>query len=155
MDTEEFEDIELEMYNDNECPICYKQLVNYIKLECKHHFCLTCYAGFIRNNHFKCPICRIVIKGINANLHLYNILNEDNESLLRENATLLFENRIISTRYFILEKKYGLVIITLLFIVLCIIIFITSKSQSDFKQIDQKNKNEDIIEIIRINYLYD
>ena len=158
MNTEEFEDIELEMYNNNECPICYERLVNYIKLECSHHFCLTCHAGFIKNNHLKCPICRTVIKGMNENIHLYQIVNDDNESLIRTNEALVFENRIISTRYYILEKKYGIVVVLLLLILLGFIIYITSFAQTKLKPIkpiDPDNPNKDIKEIMRIQYYYD
>ena len=158
MNTEEFEDIELEMYNNNECPICYERLVNYIKLECKHHFCLTCHCGFIRNNHMKCPICRTVIKGMDDNICLYKTITENNEALIRTNTSLVWDNRVMSIRYVILEKKYGLVVVVLLLITLGFIFYITSLTTSKLKpikSIDPEDPNKDIKEIMRLQYLYD
>ena len=157
MDTEQFEDIELEIFNDNECPICYERLVNYIKLECKHNFCLTCHSGFIKNNHIKCPICRTVIKGMDDNINLYKTMNDNNQILIRANTSLEWENRIISTRYLILEKKYGIVVVVLLLIMFGFIMFCSSLVHiklTPVKPTEPEDTNKDIKEIMRIQYYY-
>lgn len=45
-----------------ECPICYKNVKNYVHLECNHKCCLDCHLQLMMHSHHKCSLCRLEIE---------------------------------------------------------------------------------------------
>ena len=69
----DFGEIELDeivIHKEDECPICYEYLKNYIILECSHKYCLKCHNGQLEYNLFKCPLCRIEINDITGEVFI-------------------------------------------------------------------------------------
>ena len=52
-----------------ECPICFEEVTEVIKLECNHLFCESCINKIKENQSLKCPMCRKIQKMIDANLN--------------------------------------------------------------------------------------
>jgi len=47
---------------NNNCIICYDNIINIILFPCKHKYiCDICLFQLVRNNMYKCPICRNII----------------------------------------------------------------------------------------------
>ena len=44
------------LWNESECPICYKLMIEPTKLLCNHRFCTQCMNQVLRNNDC-CPLC--------------------------------------------------------------------------------------------------
>ena len=48
--------------HDKDCSICFTIMVEPIKLECNHRFCIQCISKlFVDPINRKCPICRAVV----------------------------------------------------------------------------------------------
>ena len=109
---EELEEINLEVviHKQKECPICYDHLSNYITLECEHLYCLRCHGGLIRNNIYKCPLCRTEIKDIRKNIEIYRSFN--NSDLEISNAILINRNKVLLRKY----KRLSIIFLSLLVI---------------------------------------
>jgi len=123
-------DIKLTLFNDNECPICYEDLVNYVKLECNHNFCLECHSDFIINKYTKCPICRNNIKGMQKHIVCYERINLTNDFLMKENTSLEIKNKVIIFKYQELRYRHGKLLMILVFILAGLIYFFTSWAQT-------------------------
>ena len=54
--------------DDDICPICYDNNVDYIAEKCNHKFCKKCIDSWLRKNH-TCPMCRACLKDT---FYLYN-----------------------------------------------------------------------------------
>lgn len=109
----DFTDIELEDFN--ECPICYEELINYVKLECNHNFCLKCHTGLVKNKQSKCPLCRNDIVGLRENIYYINELTQMNTKLKNENTNILKKIQIITKQNLKLSLLF-IITLSLLFI---------------------------------------
>jgi ankyrin repeat protein len=52
-----FHNIDINLYNHEECYVCYKKFKLLVNLTCKHDFCITCYSKWLVEN-YTCPLCR-------------------------------------------------------------------------------------------------
>ena len=104
-----YEKIELDeiiIHKEDECPICYEYLKNYIILECDHKYCLKCLNGQLEHNLFKCPLCRIEIDDIKNCMKIHERLKERNNNLLKVNTYLVLQNKILNHKYQKLVIKF-------------------------------------------------
>lgn len=59
--TKIFQELDIKLKQESECPICYNDLKSNIKviLKCGHFFCSSCIAKVLKNNEKEnCPFCR-------------------------------------------------------------------------------------------------
>ena len=128
---EELEEIDLEVviHKQKECPICYEHLSNYVILECDHFYCLRCHGGLLRNNIYKCPLCRTEIEDIRSNIEIYRSLNS--------NIELETLNTLLINRNKLLLRKYQQLIILFLSFLIILSLFI-SKDKDESVSIDVK-----------------
>lgn len=47
--------------DDEECPICYENVVDYTSEKCNHKFCKKCINSWLKTHH-TCPMCRACLK---------------------------------------------------------------------------------------------
>jgi hypothetical protein len=52
-----------------ECPVCFEFLLQPVKLNCKHLFCLDCTKRLLKDKVKKCPMCRQKLKIIQPKLY--------------------------------------------------------------------------------------
>jgi len=74
-----------------ECPICFEEIKEAIKLECTHLFCETCMIKINSNNSIKCPLCRQVQETVKE----YNLSDDDMKIILTEFINTEKEYRIV------------------------------------------------------------
>jgi len=63
-----------------ECPVCLEQIVEAIKLECKHLFCSICIEQIKKDDTIKCPLCR----KINDAIEFHDLSEADQKTILDE-----------------------------------------------------------------------
>lgn len=144
----DFIDIELDSIdslNENDCPICYEKLENFVKLKCNHNFCLKCYSEFIKNKINKCSICREEIKEIDRSITIFN-------EYVETNNLLLTTNRYNINSYKILKIKYQLLLF-ILYICFFIYFFHMQKYHTKEKNNDINKKEHE--NFLRISYFND
>lgn len=72
---------DLEIINKEiECPVCYEDVNEVLKLECNHLFCKVCVEKLKQNNQIKCPLCR----NIQNAFVTYNLSEEDKKIIMNE-----------------------------------------------------------------------
>ncbi len=139
----DFEVIEFDkiiIHKEDECPICYEYLKNYIILECNHKYCLKCLNRQIEHNLFKCPLCRIDIDDIRNSMTIYDKLKDNNNSLSRVNLLLQVENKIFYKKNKILNRKYqNLIIIFLTFLFVLYVYLYYDFKNYELTPIDNSN----------------
>lgn len=59
---------------NNECIICFEQLVNECFINCNHSICKKCLFKWIQKQKITCPICRRTMKYFTLHGEIYEIL---------------------------------------------------------------------------------
>ena len=72
------EDIDINI--ENECPICFDEMIIYIVCKNNHKFCNKCYHKMLKKyKSINCPLCRIKITPKSSNKALLRSILEEKE----------------------------------------------------------------------------
>jgi SNF2 family DNA or RNA helicase len=107
----------LKFYNESkniedECPICYDKIADYIAEPCGHKCCEGCWNKMFNANVVNCPQCRTYvdnIKCINENKNKDENVNEINLSELKETSKIKYIIELIKD---VIEKDEKIVIVS-------------------------------------------
>lgn len=150
---QDFEEISLEeiiIHKEEECPICYEYLKNYITLECDHNLCLKCLNGQIEHNLFRCPLCRIEVEDIRNSMRIYERLREKNLTLSRVNLILEIENKVFRKNNIYLNYKYQKIVLMFFFILLVLILYFYGETKVDYENNNQEESKTDLQNVLKL-----
>ena len=75
-----------------ECPICFNNFNDDVRLLCNHKLCTNCFNEIIKKNMLKCPLCR-------GNIEYYYIDNEKIRLKIINNIKILVPYVRIPNKY--------------------------------------------------------